>query len=168
MTEKSGEQTNLPFVVAIVAVATIGGNISHADPHLDMPPVLAAPPWLAVKQKKSAIAQQLQTLPLAPREAWDSGAREAALEETGWTADHAEVLMIGPTSSGSSSEKIAFVRATGLRKVGEGGGTGSEDIRVHRVKLAELPQFVADWRARGHGVDVRIAMLMAAGFIGGE
>lgn len=26
-------------------------------------------------------------------------------EETGWTADHAEVLMIGPTSSGASSEK---------------------------------------------------------------
>ena len=25
-------------------------------------------------------------------------------EETGWTADHAEVLMIGPTSSGASSE----------------------------------------------------------------
>ena len=48
-------------------------------------------------------------------------------EETGWTADHAEVLMIGPTSSGSSSEKIAFVRATGLRKVGEGGGDGEGD-----------------------------------------
>lgn len=52
----------------------------------ELPPVLAAPPWLAAKQKKAATAQQLQTLPLAPREAWDSGAREAALEETGWTA----------------------------------------------------------------------------------
>ena len=53
-------------------------------------------------------------------------------EETGWTADHAEVLMIGPTSSGASSEKIAFVRATGheiprseaaawlVQKMGEG------------------------------------------------
>src|SRR5690606_28671633 len=35
-------------------------------------------------------------------------------EETGWTAERAEVLMIGPTSSGASSEKVAFVRATGL------------------------------------------------------
>ena len=34
-------------------------------------------------------------------------------EETGWTATDAEVLMIGPTSSGMASEKIAFVRATG-------------------------------------------------------
>ena len=43
-------------------------------------------------------------------------------EETGWTAEHAEVLLIGPTSSGMSNETIAFVRATGLRKVGDGGG----------------------------------------------
>jgi ADP-ribose pyrophosphatase len=57
-------------------------------------------------------------------------------EETGWTAAHAEVLMIGPTSSGSSSEKIAFVRATGLRKVGEGGGDGDEDITVHAIPRA--------------------------------
>src|SRR5690606_17193777 len=45
-------------------------------------------------------------------------------EETGWTATDAEVLMIGPTSSGMASEKIAFVRATGLRRVGPGGGDG--------------------------------------------
>jgi MFS transporter, SP family, sugar:H+ symporter len=31
MTEKSGEQTNLPFVVAIVAVATIGGLLFGYD-----------------------------------------------------------------------------------------------------------------------------------------
>ncbi|WP_426806258.1 NUDIX domain-containing protein, partial [Stenotrophomonas sp. SrG] len=51
----------------------------------------------------------------------DSAVRELE-EETGWTAGHAEGLMIGPTSSGASSEKIAFVRATGVRRVGEGGG----------------------------------------------
>lgn len=53
-------------------------------------------------------------------------------EETGWTAEHAEVLMIGPTSAGASSEKIAFVRATGLRKVGEGGGRCQR--RHHRAQ----------------------------------
>ncbi|KAG1255233.1 hypothetical protein G6F66_014921 [Rhizopus arrhizus] len=58
-------------------------------------------------------------------------------EETGWTADHAEVLMIGPTSSGASSEKIAFVRATGLRRIGEGGGDDSEDITVHEIPRAQ-------------------------------
>lgn len=29
-------------------------------------------------------------------------------EETGWTADHAEILLIGPVSSGASSERIAL------------------------------------------------------------
>ena len=52
----------------------------------ELPPVLAAPPWLAAKQKKAATVQQLQTLTLAPRELWDPGSRETALEESGWTA----------------------------------------------------------------------------------
>jgi len=66
------------------------------------------------------------------------------------------------SSPGMVSESFTLLRAHGLAKVSEGGGTASEDITVHRVNLRDLPQFVADWRAKGHGVDVRIAMLMAA------
>ena len=72
-------------------------------------------------------------------------------EETGWTAAHAEVLMIGPTSSGSSSEKIAFVRATGLRKVGEGGGDGDEDITVHAIPRARAAAWLAQKIGEGSG-----------------
>ena len=54
------------------------------------------------------------------------------------------------------------MRAHGLEKVGDGGGTESEDIVVHRVPRTQLAEFVARWRAMGHGVDVRIAMLMAS------
>lgn len=97
-------------------------------------------------------------------------AEEAAMreleEETGYRAARMENLGEFYSSPGMVSESFSLMRARGLTKVSEGGGTGSEDIRVHRVKLADLPQFVADWRAKGHGVDVRIAMLMAAGFIG--
>ena len=99
-------------------------------------------------------------------------AEEAAMreleEETGYRAARMENLGEFYSSPGMVSESFNLMRAHGLTRVGEGGGTASEDIRVHRVKLAELPQFVADWRAQGHGVDVRIAMLMAAGFIGKE
>jgi len=77
-------------------------------------------------------------------------------EETGWTAGHAEVLMIGPTSSGSSSEKIAFVRATGLRKVGPGGGDASEDITVHEVPRAGAAAWLAARIGEGYELDAKL------------
>lgn len=77
-------------------------------------------------------------------------------EETGWTADHAEVLLIGPTSSGSSNEKIAFVRATGLHKVGEGGGDGDEDITVHEVARAEAAAWLTAKMREGYELDAKL------------
>lgn len=100
-------------------------------------------------------------------EAAEDAAMRELEEETGYRAARMENLGEFYSSPGMVSESFTLLRAHGLTKVGEGGGTASEDITVHRVKLCELPQFVADWRAKGHGVDVRIAMLMmAAGFIG--
>lgn len=77
-------------------------------------------------------------------------------EETGWTAEHAEVLMIGPTSSGLSNEKIAFVRASGLRKVGEGGGDGDEDITVHEVPRTRAAAWLAQKIGEGYELDAKL------------
>jgi len=77
-------------------------------------------------------------------------------EETGWTAEHAEVLMIGPTSSGASSEKIAFVRATDLRKVGEGGGDASEDITVHEIPRARAAAWLVEKIGQGYELDAKL------------
>ncbi|KAF1698510.1 DNA mismatch repair protein MutT [Pseudoxanthomonas jiangsuensis] len=77
-------------------------------------------------------------------------------EETGWTAERAEVLMTGPTSSGASSEKIAFVRATGLRKVGAGGGDASEDITVHAVPRAQAAAWLARKLEQGYELDAKL------------
>jgi ADP-ribose pyrophosphatase len=44
------------------------------------------------------------------------------------------VLLVGPTSSGMSNERIAFVRALDLVRVGDGGGVDSEDITVHACR----------------------------------
>lgn len=100
----------------------------------------------------------------------DEDATTAAIreleEETGYRAESMENLGEFYSSPGMVSESFSLLRAHGLTKVGPGGGTESEDITVHRIKLTDLPAFVADWRASGHAVDVRIAMLMAAGFIG--
>ncbi|MBN6112109.1 ADP-ribose pyrophosphatase [Xanthomonas sp. JAI131] len=77
-------------------------------------------------------------------------------EETGWTADHAEVLMIGPTSSGASNEKVAFVRASGLRKVGDGGGDASEDITVHTVPRARAAAWLVQKMGEGYELDAKL------------
>ncbi|GHH58401.1 MULTISPECIES: NUDIX hydrolase [Gammaproteobacteria] len=77
-------------------------------------------------------------------------------EETGWTAEHAEVLMVGPTSSGASSEKVAFVRATGLRKVGEGGGDATEDIVVHEVPRNRAAAWLVEKMRAGFEMDAKL------------
>ena len=99
-------------------------------------------------------------------------ARDAAIreleEETGYRADVMEVLGEFYSSPGMVSECFTLLRATGLSKVSEGGGTDSENIETHRVPLARLSDFVREWREAGHGVDVRIAMLMTPEYLGHE
>ncbi|KWV94281.1 NUDIX hydrolase [Erythrobacter sp. AP23] len=83
-------------------------------------------------------------------------------EETGYRAARFENLGSFFSSPGMVSESFTLLRAHGLTKIGEGGGTESEDIVVHRIPRSGLAEFVARWRAMGHGVDVRIAMLLAS------
>ena len=64
------------------------------------------------------------------------------------------------------SESFTLLRARGLTKVAQGGGISEENIEVLRVPLDTLADFVTQWRGAGHGVDVRIAMLMMPGFLG--
>lgn len=94
----------------------------------------------------------------------EAAARELE-EETGYVAARMENLGEFYSSPGMVSESFTLFRAHDLTKVSDGGGTESEDITVHRVKLTELRQFVADWRKGGHAVDVRMAILMAQDFL---
>jgi ADP-ribose pyrophosphatase len=64
------------------------------------------------------------------------------------------------------TESFTLVRATGLTRVGEGGGVADEDIIVHRVPRADIAGFVAAKRAEGLGIDVKILLLLSASLIG--
>ncbi|WP_330970048.1 NUDIX hydrolase, partial [Lysobacter sp. A3-1-A15] len=90
----------------------------------------------------------------------DDSLAEAAyrelIEETGWRPEHVDVLLTGPTSSGMSSERIAFVRARGLSKVGNGGGVDGEDIIVHEVPRAQAPAWLMQKYAEGYEVDLKL------------
>lgn len=89
-------------------------------------------------------------------------------EETGYRAATLEPLGEFYSSPGMVSESFTLVRATGLTRVGEGGGVAGEDITVHRVARADLPQFVADRRAEGCGIDVRLLIAMGEMLIQGD
>ena len=83
-------------------------------------------------------------------------ARRELIEETGWSPGKVDVLLVGPTSSGMSNERIAFVRATGLTQVGAGGGVDSEDITVHAVPRAEAPAWLMRKQAEGFELDLKL------------
>jgi len=91
-----------------------------------------------------------------------ASARRELEEETGYTAAHWENLGEFYSSPGMVQESFILVKATGLTRVHDGGGTHDEDIVVHRVPLARITETVADHRARGHGIDVKLVMLMGS------
>ena len=99
-------------------------------------------------------------------EAAIEAAKRELEEETGYAASDWANLGEFYSSPGMVSESFTLLRAQGLTKVSEGGGVSEENIEVYRVPLAGLADFVAKWREAGHGVDVRVAMLMTPGFLG--
>ena len=95
----------------------------------------------------------------------DSAGRELE-EETGYRADRVESLGEFYSSPGLASEGFTLVRATGLTRIGDGGGTEDEQIVVHRVALAALPAFVAAKRAEGLAIDVKMLLLISGALLG--
>ena len=81
-------------------------------------------------------------------------------EETGYTADSVEVLGEFFASPGMLSESFSLVRVHGVRKIGEGGGDEHEDINVHLVARADIPNFLEQKRAEGFGVDVKLLIFL--------
>lgn len=64
------------------------------------------------------------------------------MEETGFKAAHITHLIDCPTSAGMTDEVASFFLATGLTRVGPGGGVAGEDIVVHVVPLKSAHEFL--------------------------
>ena len=88
-------------------------------------------------------------------------------EETGYRPARIERLGRFASSPGMVSETFTLVRATGLEKVGDGGGVEGEDIIVHRVPLAEVPAFIAAKREEGLFMDVKLLTLLGPSILAG-
>lgn len=89
-------------------------------------------------------------------ESLEVAAERELLEETGYAAEQMEFLTHGPPSPGLSNEMVTFFKATGLRKMGEGGGDETEDITVHEVEISHVADFVARCERDGLSIDPKI------------
>ena len=98
-------------------------------------------------------------------EAVESAAIRELEEETGYRAGSMVDLGRFHASPGMSSEGFTLLRAEGLAKVGEGGGVAGEEIEVHRVKLEDVPGFVAALRARGVAIDSKLLLLLSSSLL---
>jgi ADP-ribose pyrophosphatase len=83
-------------------------------------------------------------------------------EETGYQAAQWDNLGEFWSSPGMIQESFTLLKANGLSRVSDGGGTEHEDIVVHRVPLGRIAETIAEHRARGHAIDVRLLMLLGA------
>ena len=86
-------------------------------------------------------------------------------EETGYRAGRMESLGEFYSSPGMVSESFSLFAARDLEKVGPGGGVPGENITVHRVPLAGLPDFVAQRRLAGDAIDVKLLTVLGPVFL---
>ncbi len=92
-------------------------------------------------------------------DALTAAARELE-EETGYRAANISELGEFYSSPGMVTEAFTLFHATGLERVGAGGGVGDEGITVHRVALDAIDAFVAAKRAEGYGIDTRLLLFV--------
>ena len=90
------------------------------------------------------------------REAIDTAASRELEEEAGYEAAGFELLTEGPPSAGLTSEVVTFLRAIAPRRIGEGGGVGGEEIRVHHVPLVEVEAWLRKREEEGLLVDPKV------------
>ncbi len=86
-------------------------------------------------------------------------------EETGYRAQSWEIAGEFYSSPGMVGESFTLLIARELEQVSAGGGVDGEDIVVHRIALSALPAFVAQQRAAGLAIDVKLTMLLAPNWL---
>lgn len=83
-------------------------------------------------------------------------ARRELLEETGYRCGRLDYYMTGPSSSGMSTETIAFVRAWDLQREHAGGGVAGENIRIHEIPRPQAAAWLCERMAQGYSIDPKV------------
>jgi ADP-ribose pyrophosphatase len=121
---------------------------------------------ILVDQPRIAVRRRCLELPAGligdedPNATVEGTAVKELEEETGFTAERIERLGDFYSSPGMLSESFNLVRAHGVTRCGEGGGTEHEDINVHLVQRGDIPAFIEQMRGQGFAIDVRLLLFL--------
>ncbi len=85
-----------------------------------------------------------------------AGAQRELREETGYEASNWTLLATGPVSPGTTSEMLTLLLATGLRRVGPGGGSGTESLVVHEMPLDAAEAWLRARERAGSIIDLKV------------
>ena len=85
-----------------------------------------------------------------------AAAKRELEEETGFEGSDWTYLFEGAASGGLATETIQFYLVRGLKRVGPGGGDGSENIIVHVVPLTGLHDWLESRAREGLAVDAKV------------
>jgi ADP-ribose diphosphatase len=135
-----------------------------------MAPVTDDGKLVLVEQYRTPVGDRVIELPAGlvgdvpgeEHEALETAARRELEEETGYRAARLHELFTGTVSAGLSDEQMTYYLATGLEKVGPGGGDDSEDITVHEVPLGEVVDWLEARRRLGAIIDVKVYAVLYA------
>jgi ADP-ribose pyrophosphatase len=136
---------------------------SNASSVVVLVAVTAAEEIVLVEQYRKPVGARVIELPAGlvgdlddPDEPVLVAAARELEEETGYAPSSLQLLMECPSSAGMSDEVVTFVLATGLTRVGPGGGDDSEDIEVHIVPLTDVAGWLIRQQTAGKPLDPKI------------
>ena len=90
------------------------------------------------------------------KESFSTAARRELLEETGYKAKKMVQIVHGPVSGGLTSDLVYIFLAKGLKKISNGGGDHTENIKVHEIPLKQVPQWLRQKEKEGCLVDPKV------------
>ena len=119
---------------------------------------------ILVEQHRPPVNQTVLELPAGlvgdlkdqPTEQLEQAARRELLEETGYEATRWREWITVASSAGLTDECVTLFFATGLKRVGPGGGDLKEEITVHEIPLPDVPQWIETNLNTGKLVDGRV------------
>jgi len=126
-------------------------------------PVTDAGEIVLVEQYRIPVQSRVMELPAGlvgdtgdADEDFKIAAHRELLEETGFRATELKELLTCPSTPGMADEMVTIYYASGLKRVGDGGGDGNEDITVHVVPLTDVVEWLDARSAEGIMLDPKI------------